>query len=75
MASLVAQTVKKLRPKFDSWFGEWQFTPVFLPEKPHGQGTLVGYSPWGRKELDRTEKLILSLSYIWPYLTLILSSQ
>ena len=22
---------------------------------PHGERSLVGYSPWGRKELDRTE--------------------
>ena len=26
--------------------------PVFLPGKSHGQRTLVGYSPWGCKELD-----------------------
>ena len=25
--------------------GEWQPTPVFLPEESHGQGTLAGYSP------------------------------
>ena len=24
-------------------------TPVFLPEKSHGQRSLVGYSPWGHK--------------------------
>ena len=24
-------------------------TPVFLPGKSHGQRSLVGYSPWGRK--------------------------
>ena len=24
-------------------------------ENPHGQRTLVGYSPWGRKESDTTE--------------------
>ena len=35
--------------------GEWQPTPVFLPEKFHGHRSLVGYSPWGRKELDTTE--------------------
>ena len=29
-----------------------EFTPVFLPGKSHGQRSLVGYSPWGRKELD-----------------------
>ena len=27
-------------------------------ENPHGQRSLVGYSPWGRKELDTTERLI-----------------
>ena len=24
-------------------------------ENPHGQRSVVGYSPWGRKELDMTE--------------------
>ena len=31
------------------------FLPVFLPGKSHGQRILVGYSPWGHKELDMTE--------------------
>ena len=31
--------------------------PVPLPGKSHGQRSLVGYSPWGHKELDTTEKL------------------
>ena len=26
-------------------------------ENPHGQRSLVGYSPWGCKELDTTERL------------------
>ena len=26
-------------------------------ENPHGQRILEGYSPWGRKELDTTERL------------------
>ena len=26
-------------------------------ENPHGQRNLVGYSPWGQKELDTTEQL------------------
>ena len=30
-------------------------TPVFLPGEFHGQRSLVGYSPWGYKELDMTE--------------------
>ena len=34
---------------------KWQLTPVFLPEKSHGQRSLTGYSPWGHKELDMTE--------------------
>ena len=35
--------------------GVWQPTPVFLPGKSNGQESLVGYSPWGCKELDMTE--------------------
>ena len=34
-----------------------QLTPVLLPGKSHGQRSLVGYSPWGREELDSTERL------------------
>ena len=37
------------------WRRTWQLTPVFLPGKSHGQRSLVGYSPWGLKELDMTE--------------------
>ena len=25
-------------------------------ENPHGQRSLAGYSPWGRKDLDTTER-------------------
>ena len=32
-------------------------TLVFLPEKSHGQRSLVGYSPWSCKESDMTEQL------------------
>ena len=38
-----------------SWRRKWQLTPVFLPEKFHGQRSLVGYSPWGHKESDMPE--------------------
>ena len=31
---------------------EWQPTPVFLPGKPHGQRSLVGYSPWGSQRAE-----------------------
>ena len=37
------------------WRREWQPTPVFLPGKSQGQRSLVGCSPWGRKESDMTE--------------------
>ena len=45
------------RHAFDPWFEKipwrrkWQPTPVFLPGKLHGQRSLVGYSPWGCREL------------------------
>ena len=32
-------------------------TSVLLPGESHGQRSLVGYSPWGRQELDTTERL------------------
>ena len=37
-------------------------TPVLLPGEFHGQRSLVGFSPWGHKEVDVTEQLTLSLS-------------
>ena len=36
------------------WRRKWQPTPVFLPEKSHGQRSPMGYSPWGCKESDMT---------------------
>ena len=39
------------------WRREWQLTPVLLPGESHGQRSLVGYSPWGGKELDMTGQL------------------
>ena len=36
---------------------QWHPTPVLLPGKSHGQRSLVGCSPWGREELDTTERL------------------
>ena len=36
---------------------KWHPTPVFLPGESHGQRSLVGYSPRGRKESDTTERL------------------
>ena len=53
-------------PGFHPWVGKvpwrrtWQPTPVFLPREFHGQRSLAGYSPWGRKEMEMTELLALS---------------
>ena len=50
------------RPEFNPWVRnilwrrKWHPTPVFLPGESHGRRSLVGYSPWGRKELDMTER-------------------
>ena len=39
------------------WRRKWQPTSVLWPRKFHGWRSLVGYSPWGRKESDTTEQL------------------
>ena len=39
------------------WRRKWQPTPVFLPRESHGQRSLMGYSPWDRKEADTAEGL------------------
>ena len=67
-ASLGAQR----RPGLNRWVGKipwrrkWQPTPVSLPGESHGQRSLVGYSPWGRKESDTTERLHFHTTAIWP---------
>ena len=33
------------------WRRKWPPSSIFLPEKSHGQRSLVGYSSWGHKEL------------------------
>ena len=35
----------------------WHPIPVLLPGRSHEWRSLVGYSPWGREELDTTERL------------------
>ena len=79
--SLVAQKAKCLptmrETRFDPWVGKipwrrkWQPTPVFLPGKSHGWRSLVGYSPWGHKESDTTERLHFHFQVmcdsIWPH--------
>ena len=75
MVSLVAQKVKNLPAmqetqvqsldREDSWRREWLPIPVFLPEESHGQKSLMGYSPWGHKESDTTERLALQANRGW----------
>ena len=56
-----ANAGEKMRHGFNLWIRkipwkrERQPTPVFLPGKSHGQGSLVGYSLCGCKELDTEE--------------------
>ena len=37
------------------WRRAWQVTPVFLPGESHGQKSLMGYNPRGRRKSDTTE--------------------
>ena len=65
-----AQTVKSLPAMQETWVRplgqedplekEMATTPVFLPGKSHEWRRMAGYSPWGRKEWDSTERLTLS---------------
>ena len=70
-ASLVVQTVKNLPAMWETWVGKipwrraWQPTPVFLPGESHGQGSLVGYSPWSLKESDTTDWLSTAQHLGW----------
>ena len=50
----VAQLVKNLSAMQERR-RQWHPTLVLLPGKSHGRRSLVGYSPWGREELDTTE--------------------
>ena len=51
------ETRVQSRGQEDPWSRKWQPTPVLLPGESHGGRSLVGYSPWGRKESDTTERL------------------
>ena len=44
------------------WCRKWQPTPEFLPGEFHGQRSLAGYSAWGYKGSDMTERLTHKLS-------------
>ena len=75
-ASLVVQMVKNVPAMQMTWvrFLSWE-DPLeegkathssILSEESHGQRSLVGYSPWGHKELDMTERLLLHLTLVFP---------
>ena len=50
--------IKKLRHCFANKgpSRQWHPTPILLPGKSHGRRSLVGFSPWGRKESDTTKR-------------------
>ena len=41
--------------KYSIWEEEGMTTHSIMPGESHGQRSLVGYSPWGRKESDTTD--------------------
>ena len=73
-ASLVAQTVKRLWATWETrvqFLGrkiprrrKWQSTPALSPGKSHGRRSLVGCSPWGHQESDKTERLHFHFSFL-----------
>ena len=52
-----------LIPRSRRFPGEGNSTPLQCSclENPRDSGAWVGFSPWGHKELDMTERLTLSL--------------
>ena len=50
------------------WRRQWHPTPVLLPGESPGWRSLMGYSPWGRKESDTTEQLHFHFSIFYPTL-------
>ena len=39
------------------WSKKWKPTPLLMPGKFHGQRSLAGYNPRGRRESHMTEQL------------------
>ena len=46
------------------WRRKWQPTPVFLPEKSHGQRQLAGNSPWVTKKRECLSNIPSFQSYV-----------
>ena len=58
------------RCRFDPWVWKipwrrkWQPTPVLFAGKSHGWRSLVGYSPWGHRELDTSKQFHFHFLYV-----------
>ena len=52
------------------WRRTWQSTPIFSPGEPHGQRSLVGYSPWSVQPHKTYSWLNTLLSQSWNLLIL-----
>jgi len=49
---LIITNVKRALNNYRVFTPIWHPTPVLLPGNSRGQRSLVGFSPWGRKESD-----------------------
>ena len=83
-ASLVVQMVKNPPVMQETWARSlgWE-DPLeegmgthssFLPGESHGQGSLVGCSPWGHKELDTTQHTQLGKPQVQLFLMSLLKN-
>ena len=69
MAQLKNPPVNARNVGFDPWVRKlpwrrkWQPIPVFLPEKCHGQRSLVVWRPQHCKESDTTERLVMHTTH------------
>ena len=55
--SLVAQRVTNPRAMWATWVRSLGWEGPLAQPNAHGQRNLPGYSPWGQKESDMTERL------------------
>ena len=65
--SLVAQSVKNLPAVWETGIELWIDNPLQYSclENPHGQRSLVGYSPWGHRDLDMAKRLSTAQYYTY----------
>ena len=67
-------TQETWRQGFNPWVGKlpwrrkWKPTSEFLTGQSHGKRRLVGYCPWGGKELDMMEQLSTYTESIYIYI-------